>query len=352
MKKKLLMSLVLIGTATTMLSYPIQSFAAPDAQEESETAEGESSQEGEETVEGEGSESEESTIEETTEPPPDNSYYVIVTGEEGAKLYQQPASDSSLSINIPIPKNTILHVLENSTDESGVSWGFVNYADLKDGYVKLSELSIIQAKTAKEVVEEKFNGNWGQDFVTVNGSGTPVSFNAPSNDELKAAEESNAAEAKKGKKPTEAESEESTEVETNEDGSPVIEVYMETNENGETIPVETDENGNIIEKESETEAEEEKKSGGFSIISFLIGFFSVILLEVIVAGAMLLIRKLKAKKKSKGEETMPDGSEPPKKKGFKLPIPKIKLPKISPPKIKLPKIGGKKKKKDEDTEKE
>ncbi|ETP71822.1 hypothetical protein UYO_2211 [Lachnospiraceae bacterium JC7] len=349
MKKKFLMSLAIIGTATTMISYPIQSFAAPDGTEESETAEGESSSEGDETSESDGSETEESKIEETTAPPPDTSYYVIVTGEEGAKLYQQPTSDSSLSINIPIPKNTILHILEDSTDDSGVSWGFVNYADLKEGYVKLADLSTIQAKTAKEVVEEKFNGNWGQDFVTVNGSGTPVSFNSLSEEELKAAEESNAAAAKKGTSAAVAESEESTEVETNEDGSPVVEVYMETDENGETIPVETDENGNIIEKESETEAPEQK-SGGFSIISFLIGFFSVILLEVIVAGAMILIRKLKQKKKSKGEETMPDGSEPPKKKGFKLPVPKIKLPKISPPKIKLPKIGGKKKKKGEDAE--
>ena len=351
MKKKFLMSLVIIGTATTMISYPIQSFAAPDAAEESETAEGESSSEGEETTSGDASESEESTAPETTAPPPDTSYYVIVSGEEGAKLYQQPAKDSSLSINIPIPKNTILHVLEDSTDESGDRWGFVNYADLKEGYVKLEDLSMIQAKTAKEVVEEKFNGNWGQDFVTVNGSGTPVSFNSLSEEELKAAEESNAAAAKNGTKPATPESEETTEVETNEDGSPVVEVHMKTDENGETIPVETDENGNIIEKESETEAPE-KKSGGFSIISFLIGFFSVILLEVIVAGAMILIRKLKLKKKSKGEETMPEdaGEAPKKKKGIKLPIPKIKLPKISPPKIKLPKIGGKKKKKDEETD--
>ncbi|WP_036608931.1 hypothetical protein [Oribacterium sp. P6A1] len=349
MKKKFLMPLFLMGTATAVISYPVHSFAAPDAQEEVETEADESTAEGESSEDGENPETE-ATIEETTAPPPDNSYYVIVSGDEGTKLYQQASSESALSINIPIPKNTILHVLDEATDESGISWGFVNYADLKEGYVKLSDLSTIQAKTAKEVVEDKFNGNWGKEFVKVNGSGTPVSFNSLTPEELKAAEESNAAEAKKGGTKA-AETAESTEVETREDGSPVIEVYMETNENGEPIPMETDEDGNIIVPESETETEApEEKSGGFSIVSFFIGFITVILLEVLVAGAMILIRKLKLKKKAKSEEeTPPDEGDSggKKKKGFKLPIPKISLPKIKLAKIK---IGGKKKKKGDNAE--
>lgn len=351
MKKKFLMSLFLLGTATTVISYPIQSFAAPEASEEAEAAE--TSTDGEPSESGDGTETEE-TPPETTAPPPDNSYYVIVSVENGAKLYQQASSDSSLSINIPIPKNTILHILEEATDESGVTWGYVNYADLKEGYIKLSDLSTIQAKTAKEVVEDKFNGNWGQDFVKVNGSGTPVSFNSLTPEELKAAEESNAAEEKKASTTKPAESAETSEGETREDGSPVIEVYMETNENGEPVPVETDENGNIITAESESETEAaEQKSAGFSIFSFFIGFISVILLEVLVAGAMIVIRRLKLKKKAKGggdEAPMPpdegDGGGK-KKKGFKLPIPKISLPKIKLAKIK---IGGKKKKKGDDAE--
>lgn len=351
------MPLLLAGTAATMISHPIYSFAA----EETTVAEAEASNESDETdaagessEDGENSESTES-IEETTEAVPENDYYVIVSKDDGAKLYQQASTDSSLSINIPIPKNTILHVLSEETGADGSTWGFVNYADLKEGYVKLTELSTIQAKTAKQVVEEKFNGNWGQDFITVNGSGTPVSFNSLSKEELEAAKESNAAAEKNKSNSVVVESnEDESIVETNEDGSPVVEVWMETNENGE--PVETDEDGNIIESETEPEVEE-KKSSGFSIVSFLIGFITVILLEVIVAGVMILLRRLKRKGKGKGseEETPPDGADEggkKKKKGLKLPVPKLPIPKISLPKVKFSKIkiGGKKKKKEEKEE--
>lgn len=355
------MTLLLSGTVVAVISYPVHSLAAPEenvSESEESTEEAENSSEGESTEDGEViADGEEIIEEETTEAPLENDYFVIVTAEDGAKLYQEANSESSLSINIPIPKNTVLHILKDETDSSGTLWGYISYSDLKDGYVKLSDLSFIQARTAKEVVEAKFDGNWGQDFVKVDGKGTPVSFNSLSKEELESAEESNAQES--GKK---ADDKETTKApETNADGSPVIDVFLETDENGDPIPLETDENGDPIpletdengnpvrpETEPETEAEE-KKSGGFSIISFLIGFVSVILLEAIVAGLMIVLRRIKLKKKMKAEaaESAPadDDGGGKKKKG-------IKLPKISLPKIKLPKIkiGKKKKKKDEEAE--
>lgn len=362
MKKKFLLSLFLLGTATTVISYPVPSFAAPDesiSDSEESIPEGEASEEAVETdEEGNPVAGEEIIVEESTVDPYANAYFVIVTAEEGTMLYQEASPESSLSINIPIPKNTVLHILKEETDSAGTTWGYISYSDLKDGYVKLTDLSFIQAKTAKEVVEEKFDGNWGHDFVKVNGSGTPVSFNSLSKEELESAEESNAEESRKGKKDAK---ETTAAPETNADGSPVVEVFMETDENGDPIPLETDENGNPIvyetdedgnpiipETEPETEAEE-KKSGGFSIISFLIGFVSVILLEAIVAGLMIVLRRIKLKKRAKAEaqESAPQDEEggEKKKKGLK-----IKLPKISLPKIKLPKIGKKKKKKGEEAE--
>ena len=356
------MPLFLMGTATTVISYPMHSLAAPEetvSDSEESIPEGEASKEAAETDEdGNPVEGEDLIEEETTEAPLENDYFVIVTAEDGAKLYQEANTDSSLSINIPIPKNTVLHILKEETDSSGTTWGYISYADLKDGFVQLTDLSFIEVKTAKEVVEEKFNGNWGHDFVKVDGSGTPVSFNALSKEELESAEESNAAEARKGKKD---QKETTAAPETNADGSPVVEVFMETDENGDPIPLETDENGNPIvyetdengnpiipETEPETEAEE-KKSGGFSIVSFLIGFVSVIILEAIVAGLMIVHRRIKLKKKAKAEaqESAPPDDEGGEKKKKGLKLPKISLPKIKLPKIKL---GKKKKKKGEEAE--
>ncbi len=389
MKKKLLLSLCIIGTATTLISFPGISYAADETTAAAEetleesgegSAEGESSEEGEED-DGEGGEGEESETEETTAEEPDNSYYVIVTNEEGAKLYQTPAPDSSLSINIPIPFNTVLHILKEETAEDGTVFGYTIYSDLKEGYLNLNDLSIIQVKTAKEFVEEKLDGNWGREFIKVDGSGTPVSFNSLSKEELEKAEESNAAAA--NRKSTQEKNQE----EDPEGGNgPVIDVTMETDENGNYYPMQTDEDGNLVpyetdkdgnpvpwetdeegnllpletdeegnlihpERETEPEAEPEKKSGGFSIVSFLIGFLSVIILEALIAAIMILLRRIKRKAAQKkaaaggdgGSDDAEEGGK--KKKGIKLPIPKLKLPKI-----KLPKIGGKKKKKGEDAE--
>ncbi len=398
MKKKLLMSLIILGSATTLISYPIKSHAAEETTEAAEaesiedTGEESTSKdsppEGESSENGEEVDSEAPEVEETTAPEPEISYYVIVTNEEGAKLYQEASQDSSLSINIPIPYNTVLHIVSEFTDDSGNVWGFTNYADLKEGYIQLSDMSTIKTQTAKEFVEDKLDGNWGKDFVKVDGSGTPISFNALSQEDLDKAEESNAAAA--NKKTTIAES---TEVaETDENGSPVIDVTMqtdedgnhypmqtdeegnlvpletdadgnpvpwETDEDGNLLPLATDEDGNLIHPSTEAPPDSEKKSGGFSIVSFIIGFLSVIILEVLVAAIMILIRRLKRKAQLKKAAAAEGGAAPDedaeggkKKKGIKLPIPKIKLPKIKIPKIKLPKIkiGGKKKKKDEETE--
>jgi|GEM_PF-3399409 hypothetical protein len=383
MKKKLLMSLIILGSATALISYPIKGYAAEEttAAAEAESAEdtGEESTDGEAPEEGETSEDGEpieTEPKETVPPEPEISYYVIVTNDEGAMLYQEASQDSSLSINIPIPRNTVLHITNEATDENGDIWGFTNYSDLKEGYLKLTDLSTIQTKTAKEFVEDKLDGNWGQNFVKVDGSGAPVSFNALSQEDLDKAEESNAAAA--NRKSTE---EETTEVQTYEDGSPVIDVTMETDEKGNyypmmtdedgnlvpwetdkdgnpvpwetdaegnVLPLATDEDGNPVHPETEPPPEPEKKTGGFSIVSFIIGFFTVIILEVLVAAVMILLRRLKRKKQLK-QQAAAEGGAPPeddagggKKKGIKLPIPKIKLPKIKIPKIK---IGGKKKKK-------
>lgn len=384
------MSLCILSTATALISYPAVSYAdeTTAAAEEAAEESGEESAEGEEAGNGEEGEGdgEESETEETTVAEPDNSYYVIVTNEEGARLYQTPSTDSSLSINIPIPYNTVLHVLKEETAEDGTVWGFTIYSDLKEGYLNLSDLSIIQVKTAKEFVEEKLDGNWGRDFIKVDGSGAPVSFNSLSKEELAKAEESNAAAA--NRKSTQAETSEEdlgegngpvidvtmetdekgnyypmqtdedgnlVPYETDEDGNPVP---WETDEDGNLLPLETDEEGNLIHpvKETKPETEPEKKSGGFSIVSFIIGFFSVIILEALAAGVLILLRRIKRKaalkKAQAGDGGIPEDSEDggKKKKGIKLPIPKIKLPKIKLPKIKAPKIGGKKKKKGEDAE--
>lgn len=347
MKKKLLTSLLLLSMATTIVSYPIYSYGAEESTEEAaaseEGAEGEKGTEEVETDEnGE-------PVETTTEPEttaPDLSYFAMVTNPEGAKFYQEPKDDSAYSINIPIPQNTVLHILEDARDPNGVLWGYTVYADLKEGYVKLVDLSHIQAKTAAQMVQDKFNGNWGEGFVKVDGKGSPVTFNAISPEELAEAEESNANDT--GGNKYDEDTGEITAVvgETNEDGSPVIDVTMNT-----------DEAGNVIEPESEVESSEEaeEKSGGFSIFSFLIGFFTVILLEGLVAGIMILLKVLKKKKKAKAEAAAEAGGAPEaegegdgkkKKKGFKLPLPKIK---IKLPKPKLP-FGKKKKKKEESEE--
>ena len=338
MKKKLLTSLLLLSIATTIVSYPIYSYGAEESTEEAAVSE--DGAEGEESTEVETDENGE-PIETTTEPEttaPDLSYFAMVTNPEGAKFYQEPKDDSAYSINIPIPQNTVLHILEDARDPNGVLWGYTVYADLKEGYVKLVDLSYIQAKTAAQMVQDKFNGNWGEGFVKVDGKGSPVTFNAISPEELAEAEESNANDT--GGNKYDEDTGEITAVvgETNEDGSPVIDVTMNT-----------DEAGNVIEPESEVESSEEeaeeKKSGGFSIFSFLIGFFTVILLEGLVAGIMILLKVLKKKKKAKAEAggaPEAEGEGKKKKKGFKLPLPKIK---IKLPKPKLP-FGKKKKKKE------
>ena len=349
MKKKLLTSLLLLSIATTIVSYPIYSYGAEESTEEAAVSEeGAEGEEGTEEVE---TDENGEPIETTTEPEttaPDLSYFAMVTNPEGAKFYQEPKDDSAYSINIPIPQNTVLHILEDAKDPNGVLWGYTVYADLKEGYVKLVDLSHIQAKTAAQMVQDKFNGNWGEGFVKVDGKGSPVTFNALSPEELAEAEESNANDT--GGNKYDEDTGEITAVvgETNEDGSPVIDVTMNT-----------DEAGNVIEPESEVEsseeAAEEKKSGGFSIFSFLIGFFTVILLEGLVAGIMILLKVLKKKKKAKAEAAAEAGGAPEaegegdgkkKKKCFKLPLPKIK---IKLPKPKLP-FGKKKKKKAEDEE--
>ena len=348
MKKKLLTSLLLLSIATTIVSYPIYSYGAEESTEEAAVSEeGAEGEEGTEEVE---TDENGEPIETTTEPEttaPDLSYFAMVTNPEGAKFYQEPKDDSAYSINIPIPQNTVLHILEDARDPNGVLWGYTVYADLKEGYVKLVDLSHIQAKTAAQMVQDKFNGNWGEGFVKVDGKGSPVTFNAISPEELAEAEESNANDT--GGNKYDEDTGEITAVvgETNEDGSPVIDVTMNT-----------DEAGNVIETESEEESSEEaeeKKSGGFSIFSFLIGFFTVILLEGLVAGIMILLKVLKKKKKAKAEAAAEAGGAPEaegegdgkkKKKGFKLPLPKIK---IKLPKPKLP-FGKKKKKKEESEE--
>lgn len=341
MKKKLLTSLLLLSIATTIVSYPIYSYGAEESTEEAAVSE--EGAEGEEVTEEVETDENGDPIETTTEPEttaPDLSYFAIVTNPEGAKFYQEPSVDSAYSINIPIPQNTVLHIIENARDPDGVLWGYTVYADLKEGYVKLEDLSHIQAKTAAEMVRDKFNGNWGEGFVKVDGKGSPVTFNAITPEELKEAEESNANDSG-GNKYNEDTGEVSAVVgETNEDGSPVIDVTMNTDEAGNMIIDES-------ESESTEEATEEKKSGGFNILSFFIGFFTVIFLEGLTAGILILLKTLKKKKKAKaaaaaeaGEAPAAEGEGDRKKKKKGLKLPKIKLPKI-----KLP--FGKKKKKAE-----
>lgn len=254
-------------------------------------------------------------------------YFVLVSEDSGATMIQEPVAGSPVSINLTIPKGTLLHIIGEVIDANGHAWGYTNYADLRGGFLDMTTLTRANVQSAKEAAEEKISDPWGDLFTQVDGAGTPVSFNAVGKEELENAEESREA----------AEGDDNiTTVETNADGETISggsgNVIDASLENNETKEPETDENGEIIETEEE-EAEETDQEGGFHVLSYILGLLTVIVLEVLLVLIMLILRKMKEKKRRKAEAAAEgaDGSsgdeEPKKKKGFSLKLPKIKITK-------------------------
>lgn len=365
MKKRSRRSLILLSAAAICLASPATIRAdetAAATEQEAESAENSEESE-EDTAEGGEAEGEEAeggeaaTEEASKEPPVD--YYIQVAAPDGLQIHQDASALSPLSISIAVPSGTLLHITGEVTEPNGVVWGYTSYADLKGGYVNLSagtaKVSISSAREEAERLRQ--NGSWGNQFVKVDGAGTPITFNNVSKEEMDAAEAASHTRAANSKTSDEADSEssaedESAEAETDENGNPV-----DNGTNDDTVQI-TNSDGT-----SATASGSEKSGGGFSILSYALGSLTIILLEAVVAGLLIVSKKVrirkkpssegddgggkgaggkKAKKKGKKQENdsdEEDGSGKKKKKKGKL---KIKLPKLS--------IGKKKKKKGQEDE--
>ena len=335
LNKRFHLSLALLSAAVITVTTPISVYAeettaavetaaaSTEAESKAENANGESTAESEPAV------TEEATKLAKEAGLPDGvhyaDYYVLVSQDSGATMIQEPQAGSPVSINLTIPKGTLLHIVGEVIDANGHAWGYTKYADLRGGFLDMTTLTRANVQTAKEAAEAKIADPWGDLFTQVDGAGTPVSFNAVGKDELESAAESKA-EAEEGADGN------VTTVETNANGETVSggNVIDASLENNETKAAETDENGETIETTEDESASEDTK-GGFHLVSFIIGAVSVLGLEVLLAAIMLLLRKLKAKKRRKAEQAAEGGEgeedAPKKKKGFSLKLPKITIKK-------------------------
>ena len=368
MKKRSRRSLILLSAAAICLSSPAAIRADETeaaTEQEAESAENAEESEGNEAEggEAEGSEAEGSEAaaeEEVMEEPPVD-YYIQVAAPDGLQIHQEASALSPLSISIAVPSGTLLHITGEITESNGTVWGYTSYADLKGGYVNLSagtaKVSISSAREEAERLRQ--NGNWGNQFVKVDGAGTPITFNNVSQEELDAAEAASHTRDANSKTSDQADSEsgaedESAEAEADENGEPI-----DNGTNDDTVQI-TNSDGS-----SATAPGSEKSGGGFSILSYALGSLTIILLEAVVAGLLIVSKKVRIRKKTtsegddgggkgvggkkdkkKGkkkddESGEGDGSEKKKKKKGKL---KIKLPKLS--------IGKKKKKKGKEADEE
>lgn len=363
MKKRSRRSLILLSAAAICLSSPAAIRADETeaaTEQEAESAENAEESEGNEAEGGEAEGSEDAAEEEVMEEPPVD-YYIQVAAPDGLQIHQEASALSPLSISIPVPSGTLLHITGEITEPNGTVWGYTSYADLKGGYVNLSagtaKVSISSAREEAERLRQ--NGNWGNQFVKVDGAGTPITFNNVSQEELDAAEAASHTRAENSRTSDQADSEsgaedESAEAETDENGNPV-----DNGTNDDTVQI-TNSDGT-----SATASGSEKSGGGFSILSYALGSLTIILLEAVVAGLLIVSKKVRIRKKpssegddgggkgvggkkdkKKGkkkddESGEGDGSEKKKKKKGKL---KIKLPKLS--------IGKKKKKKGKEADEE
>ncbi|MGO4971881.1 hypothetical protein ACTQ56_07805 [[Clostridium] aminophilum] len=359
MKKRSRRSLILLSAAAICLSSPAAIRADETeaaTEQEAEFAENAEESEGDEAEGGEAA-----TEEEVMEEPPVD-YYIQVAAPDGLQIHQDASALSPLSISIAVPSGTLLHITGEITESNGTVWGYTSYADLKGGYVNLSagtaKVSISSAREEAERLRQ--NGNWGNQFVKVDGAGTPITFNNVSKEELDAAEAASHTRAANSKTSDQADSEsgaedESAEAETDENGEPI-----DDGTNDDTVQI-TKSDGS-----SATAPGSGKSGGGFSILSYALGSLTIILLEAVVACLLIVSKKVRIRKKTtsegddgggkgaggkkdkkdkkKGkkkddESGEGDGSEKKKKKKGKL---KIKLPKLS--------IGKKKKKKGKEDE--
>ncbi|MGN8817186.1 hypothetical protein ACTNEN_02485 [Oribacterium sp. HCP28S3_H8] len=213
-------------------------------------------------------------------------YYVLVTSDDGVSLHQDASNSSPLSINIPIPKGTLLHITEEKQDAEGKIWGFTQYADLNSGYFWTGAASAVQISTGKEQAEKRMkNGNaWGDSFVPVDGAGTPITFNSIPEEAVEEAE------SRQNEESIQPETDADTEETDAADGA--VSNGNDQQQSGDDNN--TDENTVNIASDVPI-----NKKGKFSIATFGFGFLSAIGLEAVIAGLMILSRKFRGKSSGK-----------------------------------------------------